>query len=249
MSSSYSILAYWGPRRESPSDCAPKLLHTFKALGDISPALSYWRTNPVGDGTWRPASTLDVETAARWIAGGAHLGDVHHLPISNLGYRVTALNQKGLGPRRLVFSGQFGAYTRAGMLANLVSLFTVPRHPENADIINFRIFKSVLLAFTEIWKPTWCQAIADDLLKEMPRVDRVLHRPRLGGGWITYLAAPFAEKIVPPLSAKCEALNGGILMVATEETFLVENAEHVAIARDIDAALAPFNALPWPPDA
>jgi hypothetical protein len=37
-------------------------------------------------------------------------------------------------------------------------------------------------------------------------------------------------------------------MVATEETFLADNPGHVAIAREIDAALAPFNALPWPPD-
>src|SRR5258706_9498710 len=68
-------------------------------------------------------------------------------------------------------------------------------------------------------------------------------------GWITYLAAPFAAKIAPPRSAMCEQVDGGLLMSATQETFRLDNPVHVAVARDIDAALAPINALPWPPDA
>ena len=66
---------------------------------------------------------------------------------------------------------------------------------------------------------------------------------------MTYLAAPFAAKIAPPHSAICEQVDGGLLMTATEETFQVDNPAHVAVARDIDAAMAPINALPWPPDA
>jgi hypothetical protein len=80
-------------------------------------------------------------------------------------------------------------------------------------------------------------------------VDWRQNRPRFNGGWITYLAAPFAAKIVPPRSAKCEAANGGLMMVATEETFQVDNPAHMSVASEIDAALAPINVLPWPPDA
>ncbi len=43
--------------------------------------------------------------------------------------------------------------------------------------------------------------------------------------------------------------NGGILMTATEDRFDVANASHLAVARDIEQALTPVNALPWPPDA
>ncbi len=38
-------------------------------------------------------------------------------------------------------------------------------------------------------------------------------------------------------------------MAATAETFSVDNPAHLAAARDILKALAPFEALPWPPNA
>jgi hypothetical protein len=56
--------------------------------------------------------------------------------------------------------------------------------------------------------------------------------------------------ITPPPSAIVErTAEGGLLMAATEETFRVDNPVHLAAARDILKALAPFEALPWPPDA
>jgi hypothetical protein len=39
--------------------------------------------------------------------------------------------------------------------------------------------------------------------------------------------------------------NGGLLMSATTQTFDVENPAHMAAAREIVAAIAPLNALPW----
>jgi hypothetical protein len=39
------------------------------------------------------------------------------------------------------------------------------------------------------------------------------------------------------------------LLSATQDTFRVDNPAHLAVAQDILKALAPFEALPWPPDA
>ena len=39
--------------------------------------------------------------------------------------------------------------------------------------------------------------------------------------------------------------DGGLLLAATDDTFRTDNPTHLAVARDIEAALAPFNALPW----
>jgi hypothetical protein len=36
-------------------------------------------------------------------------------------------------------------------------------------------------------------------------------------------------------------------MAAADTTFSMDNPAHLAVARDINAALAPINALPWPP--
>ncbi len=38
-------------------------------------------------------------------------------------------------------------------------------------------------------------------------------------------------------------------MTATRDRFDVDNPTHLAVAREIEAAMAPVNALPWPPDA
>lgn len=38
-------------------------------------------------------------------------------------------------------------------------------------------------------------------------------------------------------------------MPATNETFVTSNPQHLAVAREIETALAPLNALPWSPDA
>ncbi len=248
MTSRYSILAYWGPRPESPADCAPKMLQMFRTLADIDPALGrfYWADRKIG----KPllVSSLKVDDAARLLAQRQNLAEVTRQPIPEFGYRFVATNQFSRGPHYLVINGQLGGYVTANLLANYVCLATEPLAPHNEGIINFRVFRSVLLALASIWNATWCCAASDDLLQLIPRVDRARHRPRLDGGWLTYLAAPFAAKITPPSSAKCERVNGGLLMIATEETFQADNPAHVAVARDIDAALAPINALPWPPD-
>jgi len=69
-------------------------------------------------------------------------------------------------------------------------------------------------------------------------------------GWMSYAAPRFAPLITPPPSAIAErTAQGGLLLSATQETFRVDNPAHLAAAQDILKALAPFEALPWPPDA
>jgi hypothetical protein len=249
MTSSYSILAYWGPRPESPPACAPKILRMFEALRRIDPALGrlFWRDRE--NGKPLPVTSLDVASAARLLAQRQNLSEVTRKPIVEFGYRFVATNELPWGPRCLTINGKLGGYTTANILANYVCLSTEPLHRENEDIINFRVFRSALLELASIWDASWCSATPTDLLEFVSTINVERRTPRLSGGWITYLAAPFAAKIAPPHSAICEQVDGGLLMTATEETFQVDNPAHVAVARDIDAALAPINALPWPPDA
>jgi immunity protein 52 of polymorphic toxin system len=248
MTSFYSVLAYWGPRRESPEVCARKLLEMFETLANIDPALGQWFWRDRTSGKPLPVAALDTQNAARLLKQRQNLGEVTRKPIPEFGYRFVVTNELPWGPRCLTLDGQLAGYTRAGMLANYVSLSTQPLHPENQAIINFRVFRQVLLELARIWAATWCRAASSDLFELLPTVDTRRRTPRISGGWMTYLAAPFAAKIALPHSGICEQVDGGLLMSATQETFSVDNPAHVAVARDIDAALAPINALPWPPD-
>jgi Immunity protein 52 len=58
-----------------------------------------------------------------------------------------------------------------------------------------------------------------------------------------------APLITPPAAAIVERQpDGGLLMAATDEPFDTSNPAHLAVANDILAAVAPLNALPWPPE-
>jgi hypothetical protein len=61
--------------------------------------------------------------------------------------------------------------------------------------------------------------------------------------WISYIGPRYAHLVTPPQSAVVERRpDGGLLMAATDETFVTANPAHLAAARDIEAAVAPFNA-------
>ena len=42
MTSEYAILAYWGPRRETPAQCAVRYRRMLEALAPIDPAFGRW---------------------------------------------------------------------------------------------------------------------------------------------------------------------------------------------------------------
>ena len=105
------------------------------------------------------------------------------------------------------------------------------------------------MAVVEAWDATWCDVSPFSLHRLLPR-DPNRRAPRYHGGWLTYIAPRFASLIRPPASAITEhPPGGGVLMIATEERFDVDEPKHVRVARDIHTALAPLNALPWPPDS
>ncbi len=244
MTSRYRILAYWGPRPETPAACAPKALQMFEALSKLDPVFANWSINSLNEKPV-PISSLGVEQILQIIASGQHYTDVGHQPMRDLGYSIYAHNNL-LKPRTLSMSTKLGGYTTSNQFANKISIHT--RWPCEEPFIDIRILKPVLLALVQIWNANWGDVSPMEFYEQLPR-DKNRHSPRFRGGWMTYLSAPFAAKIEPPHSAICERTpGGGLLMTATKERFDVANPAHVAVARDINAALAPLNALPWPPN-
>jgi len=131
---------------------------------------------------------------------------------------------------------------------NKADLITEPLNEENAALIKLSVFKPALLAMAAAWDATWCAAYPWDIVPLWPKPGP--GRPHFLMAWITYLSPRFAPLVDPPRSAIVEYTPaGGIVMTATEDRFDVDNPRHLAIAREIEAAMAPVNALPWPPDA
>ncbi|HEX9490890.1 MAG TPA: Imm52 family immunity protein [Stellaceae bacterium] len=246
MSPEYEILAYWGPRPENSLAIAPRILRMHEGLAEIDPLFATWSW--ISRRKLIPMTSLTIETVAeRLEKEGRNLSDVEHEPIVDFGYSFRTYNDHR-GPCQIHVAGTAGAYTGSATYDNLVTVAFPPLEPANAALINFRVFRATLLVLAQTWNATWAYARPYALSAHLPSFEKRA-TPCFHGGWITYLAAPFAAKIAPPHSAICEQVNRGLLMTATQETFRVDNPAHVAVARDIDAALSPINALPWPPDA
>jgi hypothetical protein len=61
---------------------------------------------------------------------------------------------------------------------------------------------------------------------------------------MTYLAPKYATRIIPPPSAIVEPVsNGGLLLLATEDQFDMENPAHLAAVAAVQTALGPLQEM------
>ncbi|SFK11036.1 Imm52 family immunity protein [Methylocapsa palsarum] len=139
--------------------------------------------------------------------------------------------------------------TRVGSLSsdyftNFADISTGYSVEPDPAIIATPAFKAALLALAESFDATYCRAYPAKIMDAWDK-----NRP-LRLAWMHYIGPRFAPLITPPPSAIVErSARGALLLSAVDQTFCVDNPAHMAAAREILEALAPFEALPWPPDA
>ncbi len=237
----YKIYASWGPREESPEAIAARYLACTDRLKQIHPAYDDWifslERKP------KKFEALRGTLAAAIAANVVRAEDGDPTPIYGYWARVTNTMNKA-HPRSLALWVNAGAWVTSGYFSNFAMIKTGRRIVPDPAIIAYPAFKAVLLALVESFDATYCSAYPQQI---MDFWDPARH---LRIGWTSYVAPRFAPLITPPPSAIYErTAQGGLLMSATAETFRVDNPAHLAVAQDILKVLAPFEALPWPPDA
>jgi Immunity protein 52 len=239
-SPTYSIFASWGPRPEPAESIAARYLACTDRLRQIHPAYDNWIFD--FNGKPRKLDALRDDLAAAVAANVVRAEDGDPTPIR--GYWATAINSMKDEPRSLSLKVKAGAWVNNGYFCNSAEIKTGNRVVPDPTIIAYPAFKAALLALVESFDATYCSAY--------PQQIRDFWDPsrHLGLAWMNYVSPRFAPLITPPPSAVTErTAQGGLLMSATAETFRVDNPAHLAAAQDILKALAPFEALPWPPDA
>jgi hypothetical protein len=240
MSTGYSITSYWGPRRETPEQLAARFLKMIDLLKDIHPAFDNWICG-IED---KPKKLEKIRNnfTAEVAACVDRAEDGRPTPIG--GYHLGGINSFKNNARNVAISIHAGRWTIGDYYINCATFVTGFGISPDPAIITYPVWKAVVLALAESWEVTWAAAYPDDLAKLWsPTV-------KFQTAWITYISPRFARLITPPRTAFVEYRpNGGLVMAATDETFITANPAHLAAARDIEAAIAPFNALPWPPDA
>ncbi len=206
------------------------------ALKKINPAFSLW--------TCGRKRSVDFEKIrdryAEEIAAGLSRSDWGE-PTPVYGYSFAATTRGVPRERYFVVSCHAGGTARSPF-SNAVTLTTSSNKAEpDPAVVGYRVFRPALLAIVDAWNPAQAAAYSQQLIQ------------RYGGdsyfspAWIQYLSPWLAEKITPPSTVLSEhSPNGGLLMSATTETFDIDNPAHLKAARDMAAAMAPLNELPWP---
>ena len=123
-------------------------------------------------------------------------------------------------------------------LANNTILSTAYLVTPAPESVTQQIFHSVLFAIVNAWEPVTVEANCCWLVQR--RKSNLPFRP----AWMRYLCPALARHANPPASAIVEHLpNGGLLLSATDQTFDVDNPQHVTVAEEIAAALTNIE---WP---
>ncbi len=113
-----------------------------------------------------------------------------------------------------------------------------PQGPGNADLISVTALKPAMLRLVAAWEPDCGNLVCRDYWR---RLFGDQHYPMFRSGWMTYLAPQYASRVTPPPSAIVETVaGGGMLVLATEERFSMDNPGHLDAADAIQAALAPI---------
>jgi hypothetical protein len=234
----YNIDSFWRPREEAPEAVADRYIRMVEALTLIDPVFTPWwylgRKKIPFDQVRAELPTLIAKDVWRqW--GPAE------------GYRFVGSNWPKNTPRSLLLMGNAGnTMAPVGYGNNNVHLHTVSPDicPTDASIVTYDLFRSAMLAIIEAWDVDWCLSYPTDLMRSWPK-----KRPgRIRLAWMSYVAPEFAPLVRPSPDIETQTVaGGGILMAATRERFDVTNKSHLKAARAIVTAMAPFNALPWPP--
>ena len=162
---SFSLSAFWGPRRETPAALAQRWLATVHRRRTLDPALAEWYRGVDGRGVPVPLEPAAVEAA---IAADE----------TDTGYSLNAKSDvAGRGPRVFEFN-----MSGDDIWCNVVTFGTeMPSDPDPA-LLPYDLFKPALLAIAEAFAVQRAYAYSDALLKlwslpALPRAFRSLGSP------------------------------------------------------------------------
>jgi len=231
---------------ESPASIGAKFVETLDALSRIDPTIfGDWQVMDFPARAALPLATARARIGTiieRNVTRG-DLGD----PLPVYGYTADAFTRPAAKSRRVSLRVKAGGKAKS---ENWLKTGDWKVFPDPA-IVTYPLFKAALLAIHSIWLTPW--ACAQAFRANMVRVP-VVYRPGVVGyrledapmiptdptfpesifhiPWFAYLSAPLASSVKPPPEIQTErTLDGGLLMIATEERLDPDIPEHVRRAR------------------
>lgn len=237
------VKAYWRPQEETTHDCAVRLACMLEGLAKAHSAFSRWNKKAnIRVAANKPAWTMppDIDELTAVFEKGRQYKDRPRIPWPEMGYSVSAWN--GIERRYgASLSVRPGGYADSRPFPNTVDLKVNRAGPDNADLVCTAVLKPALLSVATAWEPDYAVVVP---WTYWPSVFGDSGYPSLRSGWMTYLAPKYASRIVAPPAAIVEPVeDGGILLLATEQQFDMENPAHLAAADAVQKALAPLQEM------
>ena len=235
----YYAGAYWGPRKESPEECARRAAHFLNLLTPADPFLAQWYkpARRLKDARKHPLMPPDLPTLTELFRRGVNRAKGGPV-FENLGFTFWFDNG---GPTRDCAALRINCGDYAGSSPNHCVL-TLPYSGSNADrVLTAPVLAHVVRSMAVAWESDWAFATSypyEDKYQEPDSAPFSL-------GWVTYLSHRFGR--VPPLPApvRIEPVDDkGMLIVLTPERFTITNADHVMLARRVRELLARAGLMP-----
>jgi hypothetical protein len=231
----YYAGAYWGPRKESPEECARRTAVFLNLLASCDPFLAHWYkpAKSLKDARTYPLMPPDMPTLTELFRRGVNRekgGPV----FETLGFSISISNG-GDKYNRASLRISCGMYSEAVPNSCVLSLPT-PGFAASADqVLTAALLTGVVRSLAMAYEPDWAVATSDShrrLMSETSRVGAFV-------GWVTYLSR--RRGTVPPLPApvRIESVEDkGTLIVLTAERLTASNPEHVERGRHVGELLA-----------
>ena len=256
---SYRIFARWGSRPEAPPDLAKRFLKTVDSLHPLHPMFVGW--------TWSDRQECfededDDGHEDKGEAGQYALSEIRknlaHAMSRNMnvneegppdpedGYGFVASAKDVAHPRGSVWLCGNGGKRPDKDGSTLFPWMNDVKFDLGPDpdpsLTTYAFWRQALLIVAETWEASWAEAAPDDMCYHWS--NRTFH-----AAWMSYLSPRLARHVVPPAGVIIEQRpNGGLFMAATPETFRLDDPDHMARARIIEAALQPLDQRPFPID-
>ncbi|WP_368665046.1 Imm52 family immunity protein [Cystobacter fuscus] len=213
---------YWGPRKETPLECAQRAELFFHMLARCDPMFTQWYRGGRGAPRTLPGYPVRPD-AAEWeqlFLRGRLRTDVGKKVIEEFGFGAHVWNAKGSEWTRIRL--HCGSYSTGS--GNMCVLNPPDEGPLRERILSAPLLAEVLTSLATAWDPDFAIASSSEM------VDLVEKRNgEVRVGWLTYLSRRLGT--VPPLPApvRIEPVGTlGWLLVLSPERMTATNPEHVA---------------------
>lgn len=232
-SEAYYAGAYWGPRRESPEECARRTAAFLSLLAPCDSFLSHWYMPARSPKAAREHSLMppDVPTLTEMFRRGVNR-ERGGPAVEQLGFRFWFDNGGSEGDcaeLRITCGGYSDAVPNSCVM-------TLPKRGPHADrLLSAPVLTGVVRGMALAWEPDWALATSwehRELLTEEGRTGTFV-------GWITYLSRRRGS--MPPLPApvRVEPVEDrGTLVILTPERLTAKQPEHVDQGRYVGELLA-----------